>query len=261
MPVMLLGSLTGLMLADTWHGPAVWCYLTGHLLCQDYIGPYTHLSSKGRFTMNTNLCSRYRFKPPPINQSINQLVCQWVEHSYYCMRSINSSLKQCLSSWTSLPLPGFPQGLENCGQLEELSLEHNCLTKIEGLSKLGRLKRLALGHNFLTTLEDSAMDKLVSLTFLSLENNRVTSLMALRQVNTLVEVYIGNNMITNIREVFYLKVSGSMWAVVTSTRNRRLAKLSACHLLCLATRYSGRMNDLSNDTCCGFLAGRLVLIE
>ena len=64
------------------------------------------------------------------------------------------------------------QGLDLCQNLEELSLEHNCITRIEGISKLTNLVTLMLGHNYIQSLENSGLDKLLNLQYLSIESNR-----------------------------------------------------------------------------------------
>ena len=91
--------------------------------------------------------------------------------------------------------------------IEELSLEHNCITKIENISKLTKLKRLTLGHNYLSSLDGCGLDKLTQLQYISVESNRLKSLLGLQRNTALIEVYAGNNLIENVREVFYLKVS------------------------------------------------------
>ena len=113
--------------------------------------------------------------------------------------------------------------------LEELSLEHNCITKLEGLTRLVRLRRLSLGHNYISSLDGSAIEHLQQLQYLSMENNKVSGLFGVQKTTSLVELYLGNNNIDNIREVFYLKnllhlVILDLYGnpVVSSTDNYRL---------------------------------------
>lgn len=99
------------------------------------------------------------------------------------------------------------KGFDHCVKLQELSLENNCISKLEGISKLTQLKRLCLGNNLISTLENTGIHYLVQLTYLSLEGNRLSSLLGLQKMSTLVELYVGNNIISSVREIFYLKVS------------------------------------------------------
>lgn len=92
-------------------------------------------------------------------------------------------------------------------RLEELSLDNNCISRLEGISKLTQLRRLCLACNFISTLENSGIHYLGHLTYLSLEGNRLSSLLGLQKMSTLVELYVGNNLICSVREIFYLKVS------------------------------------------------------
>lgn len=106
------------------------------------------------------------------------------------------------------------KGFDHCMKLQELSLENNCISKLEGISKLTQLKRLCLGNNLISTLENTGIHYLVQLTYLSLEGNRLSSLLGLQKMSTLVELYVGNNIISSVREIFYLKVS---WVFVCFT--------------------------------------------
>lgn len=94
--------------------------------------------------------------------------------------------------------------------MEELSLQDNCICRIEGISKLTQLRRLSLGNNCIVSIENTGLQCLSSLHYLSLENNLISSLMGIQKLSTLVEFYIGNNKITNMREVFYLKVNNKL---------------------------------------------------
>ena len=98
------------------------------------------------------------------------------------------------------------QGLENCTKLEDLSLDDNCISRLDGLGKLTRLRRLSLAHNQLTSLDTGTLAFLPHLIYLAVDDNHLTSLAGLQQAQSLVELYIGNNIITNIREIFLLKV-------------------------------------------------------
>ena len=97
------------------------------------------------------------------------------------------------------------QGLDGCSNLEELSLEHNCITRIEGLSRLTKLKHLSLGHNYITALDSTTLSNLSQLQYLCMENNKIPSLLGIQKLASLMELYMGNNTIDNVREVFYLK--------------------------------------------------------
>ena len=99
------------------------------------------------------------------------------------------------------------QGLDHCHRLEELSLENNCICKIEGVSKLTQLRRLSVGKNYITSLENTGLHFLTHLHYLALDNNKVSSIIGLQSMTSLVELYVGNNQISNIRDVFHLKVS------------------------------------------------------
>jgi Leucine-rich repeat (LRR) protein len=100
------------------------------------------------------------------------------------------------------------QGLDGCSKLEELSLENNCIRRLEGASFWPQLRRLSLGHNFITTFEGSGLDKNGNrLQCLSAESNNITSLSGLQKVSGLVELYLSNNLIDSVREVFSLKVN------------------------------------------------------
>ena len=97
--------------------------------------------------------------------------------------------------------------MEQCQRLEELSLEHNCITKFEGVSCLKNLRRLSLGHNYISSVESSGLDHLHHLHYLSLDGNKISTLLGLQRAHALVEIYLANNKIENLREIFYLKVS------------------------------------------------------
>ncbi len=103
----------------------------------------------------------------------------------------------------------YLQGLEQCHNLEELSLEHNCISKLEGIGRLSKLRHLSLSHNYIVSLEHSGLEHLANLHYLALDSNRVNSLAGMQRVQVLVEFYIGNNNVANVREIFYLKVSNS----------------------------------------------------
>ena len=90
--------------------------------------------------------------------------------------------------------------------MEELSLEDNCISKLEGLHSLKNLQKLSLGHNFISTVESSGLEHLPSLVYLSLDCNRITTLAGLQKLQSLAELYVANNRIETLREVFYLKV-------------------------------------------------------
>jgi len=91
--------------------------------------------------------------------------------------------------------------------MEELSLENNCISRLEGISNLVHLRRLSVGNNYLSAVDTAGLHCLTHLHYLSMENNCLVSLAGLQKVNSLVEVYIGNNLICNVREVFFLKVT------------------------------------------------------
>ena len=93
--------------------------------------------------------------------------------------------------------------------MEELSLEHNCISKLEGIGRLSKLRHLSLSHNYIVSLEHSGLEHLANLHYLALDSNRVNSLAGMQRVQVLVEFYIGNNNVANVREIFYLKVGNS----------------------------------------------------
>ena len=93
-----------------------------------------------------------------------------------------------------------------CLKLEELSLEYNCIRRLDGISHLVKLRRLSVGHNFISSVEPSILDRLGQLQFISIEDNRVSTLSSLANINSLTELYAGNNLIENMREIFFLKV-------------------------------------------------------
>ena len=97
--------------------------------------------------------------------------------------------------------------MDHCYRLEELSLENNCIAKLEGVSKLTQLRRLSVGKNYITSLENTGLHFLVHLHYLSLDNNKISSIVGLQSMTSLVELYVGNNQVANIRDVFHLKVS------------------------------------------------------
>jgi len=96
--------------------------------------------------------------------------------------------------------------LDNCQKLEELSLESNCITRIEGLTRLEQLRHLNLSHNYIDCLEHTGFDRLPQLHYLDLEDNCITSLAGLQRALSLTELYISNNLVESVREIFYLKV-------------------------------------------------------
>ena len=120
------------------------------------------------------------------------------------------------------------QGLENCTKLEDLSLDDNCISRLDGLGKLTRLRRLSLAHNQLTSLDTGTLAFLPHLIYLAVDDNHLTSLAGLQQAQSLVELYIGNNIITNIREIFLLKV----W----------LVSVLLCSFVCVKLRSSSIRN-------------------
>uniref|UniRef100_A0A673U1C3 Leucine rich repeat containing 9 n=1 Tax=Suricata suricatta TaxID=37032 RepID=A0A673U1C3_SURSU len=96
------------------------------------------------------------------------------------------------------------EGLESCINLEELTLDGNCISKI-GISKLTKLTRLSINNNLLNGLEKHIFDNMLHLHSLSLENNRITSLSGLQKAFTLIELYISNNYIALNQEIYNLK--------------------------------------------------------
>lgn len=118
-----------------------------------------------------------------------------------------SCTKGFFLNWIKSIFFSCTKGFDHCVKLQELSLENNCISKLEGISKLTQLKRLCLGNNLISTLENTGIHYLVQLTYLSLEGNRLSSLLGLQKMSTLVELYVGNNIISSVREIFYLKVS------------------------------------------------------
>lgn len=98
------------------------------------------------------------------------------------------------------------QGLECCSRLEEVSLENNCITKLDGLGKLSHLIRLSLAQNYVTSVDGAMLQHLTSLAYLSLENNLMTCLSGLQRLTALMELYMGNNQVASIREAYFLKV-------------------------------------------------------
>ena len=100
----------------------------------------------------------------------------------------------------------FFQGLENCRNLEELSLDNNCITKLEGVAHLSKLHYLSCSHNYIKSLDVPGLEKLNRLTYLSLSDNKISSLVRIQNFESLQQVYIGNNLLMSIREVFNLKV-------------------------------------------------------
>ena len=101
----------------------------------------------------------------------------------------------------------FFQGLENCCNLLELSLENNCILKLDGISKLHKLQRLNVSNNYISFMDPSVLNHMKDLVYIAMENNRLTSLLGLQRVESLVELYVGNNFISNVREIFCLKVT------------------------------------------------------
>ena len=96
------------------------------------------------------------------------------------------------------------QGLDSCTKLEELSLERNCIKRLEGFGQLIRLRRLSIGYNCIGTID--GLEQLVQLQYLSLESNAIATLTGLQKLIGLSELYANNNLVHNIREVFCLKV-------------------------------------------------------
>ena len=146
----------------------------------------------------------------------------------------------------------FLKGLEGCVNLEELSLDDNCISRIEGISRLARLRMLSLGHNYIFNIDKEHLNHKNNLEYLCLENNFISSLSGLRELTGLNELYISNNRIDSVREVFYLKVSHLM-SFIQITRlkifNSWKVELSKLHLvihlvqninLVKSTHYNGR---------------------
>lgn len=149
--------------------------------------------------------------PRVVYSSVKQLFivagAWWYKHLILFSRHLK---KIIIFSVFPFPFP-FPfhlshQGLDNCRKLEDLSLNNNCISRLEGLDKLTHLSRLSLAHNQLTTIDTGVLANLPQLLYLALDNNRLAYLSGLQHVQSLIELYIGNNMISNIRDIFYLKV-------------------------------------------------------
>ena len=102
------------------------------------------------------------------------------------------------------------QGLDRCSQLEELSLDNNCIRHIEGASHWPLLQRLSLADNLISSIDDSGLDSLTRLQYLSLENNCITSMTGFQQISALSELYLSGNLVNNARSIFSLKVERSV---------------------------------------------------
>ncbi|KAF5922784.1 hypothetical protein HPG69_013129 [Diceros bicornis minor] len=165
------------------------------------LGPHSHLSGNWYLKVKANSIK------PNIKASFQLIFSQlW---SVYQKEGTDSN-----NNLTKI------EGLESCVKLEELTLDGNCISKIEGkcclnlflnlliflgISKLTKLTRLSINNNLLTGLEKHAFDNMLHLHSLSLENNRITSLSGLQKVFTLIELYISNNYIAVNQEIYNLK--------------------------------------------------------
>jgi len=93
-------------------------------------------------------------------------------------------------------LTELPKDLEQCTQLEMLSLRDNLLTDVKGLEKLTQLTNLNLKFNKLTDMK--GLEKLTRLEVLDLSCNKLTSVKDLEKLTQLTKLDLGGNQISDV---------------------------------------------------------------
>ncbi|XP_071894260.1 leucine-rich repeat-containing protein 9 isoform X2 [Anas platyrhynchos] len=154
------------------------------------------------------------------------------------------------------------EGLGSCLNLEELTLDENCISTLDGISKLTKLTRLSVNNNHLTSLEIHVFENLCHLHYVSVENNRITSLVGLKKTCSLIELYISNNCVSTNQEMYHLKgltnliildISGN--AIVWKQDNYRLFVLF--HLPSLKALDGIRVEPTEGESARDLFGGKL----
>ncbi|KAM6311321.1 LOW QUALITY PROTEIN: leucine-rich repeat-containing protein 9 [Aegotheles albertisi] len=110
------------------------------------------------------------------------------------------------------------EGIETCLNLEDLTLDENCISTLDGISKLIKLTRLGVNTNNLISLR-SVLENLPYPHYISIENNRILSLVGLKKTYSLIQLYIRNNFVYTNQEIHHLKGLTNLMVFCVS-RNR-----------------------------------------
>ncbi|NXK49459.1 LRRC9 protein, partial [Chauna torquata] len=141
--------------------------------------------------------------------SKNKVDSQMHQNNWYSMVRLMLLEKLEHLRWASFSNNNLTQieGLESCLNLEELTLDENCISTLDGISKLTKLTRLSVNNNHLTSLKRHVFENLSHLHYISAENNSITSLVGLKKTYSLIELYISNNCVSTNQEIHHLKVN------------------------------------------------------